>query len=216
MKNVAGRLKYTPDYTDGIIESLTYTNIKQTFTRFTSQTPPSDPDARFKFFHSAILPQVTRLVESTPPDTSGGPGILIFIPSYLDFVRVRNSLVDSNFSYASISEYTDATDVRKARSHFMSGRHSVLLYTGRAHHFHRYNIRAVKRVVFYGVPENPRHYDEVVGSIGKTLDRAEAERREVWVKCAFSKWEMQALERVVGSKRVAKMIGDRGDTFDFV
>jgi U3 small nucleolar RNA-associated protein 25 len=215
MRNVAGRLKYTPDYTNGVIETLTHNNIKQTFTRFESPTPPSDPDARFKFFHSAILPQITRLA-STPFDGTGGAGILVFIPSYLDFVRVRNSLVEADFSYASISEYTDATDVRKARSHFMSGRHAVLLYTGRAHHFHRYNIRGVKRVVFYGIPENPRFYEEVVGFVGKTLERAEAERRSVWVRCAFSKWEVQALERVVGSKRVAKMVGDKGDTFDFV
>ncbi|KAF2280565.1 DUF1253-domain-containing protein [Westerdykella ornata] len=216
MRNVSGRLKYTPDYADGIIESLPYTNIRQTFTRFTSQTPPSDPDARFAFFNSAILPQITKLVSSRPPDAPGGLGILVFIPSYLDFVRVRNSLVESNFSYASISEYTDATDVRKARSHFMSGRHSVLLYTGRAHHFHRYNMRGVKRVVFYGLPENPRFYEEAVGFIGKTLERGEAEKKEVWVRCAFSKWDVQALERIVGSKRVGRMVGDRGDTFDFV
>jgi U3 small nucleolar RNA-associated protein 25 len=74
----------------------------------------------------------------------------------------------------------------------------------------------VKRVVFYGVPENPRFYEEVVGFVGKTLERGEVERREVWVRCAFSKWEVQALERVVGSKRVGKMVGDKGDTFDFV
>lgn len=215
MRNFAGRLKYTPDYTAGVIETLPYANIKQTFTRFVSATPPADPDARFKFFHSAILPQITRL-SSARSEGSTGAGILVFIPSYLDFVRVRNSLVEENFSYASISEYTDATDVRKARSHFMSGRHSVLLYTGRAHHFHRYNLRGVKRVVLYGVPENPIFYEEVVGFVGKTLERGEAERGEVWVRCAFSKWEVQALERVVGSKRVGRMVSDKGDTFDFV
>ncbi|KAF2692120.1 U3 small nucleolar RNA-associated protein 25 [Lentithecium fluviatile CBS 122367] len=211
MRNVTGRLKYTADYTSGIIESLAY-GIKQTFSRFDSPSHLTDPDSRFKYFSSTVLPQITRF----PKPPQGGIGVLVYVPSYLDFVRVRNSLVDSDLSYASISEYTDLTDVRKARSHFMSGRHSLLLYTGRAHHFHRYHIRGVKRVVFYGVPENPRFYDEVVGFIGKTVERGEVSRAEGSVRVCFSKWERLELERIVGSKRVGKMVGDRGDVFDFI
>lgn len=211
MRNIAGRLRYTPDYTSGLIESLSY-GIKQTFMRFDSPSHLTDPDARFKYFHSSILPSISRL----PKPATGGVGVLVFIPSYLDFVRVRNSLVDSDFSYGLIQEYTDPTDVRKARSHFMSGKHSLLLYTGRAHHFHRYQIRGVKRVVFYGVPENPKFYDEVVGFIGKSVERGEISRQEASVRVAFSKWERLELERVVGTKRVGKMIGDKGDVFDFV
>jgi U3 small nucleolar RNA-associated protein 25 len=201
MRNFAGRIKYSPDYTAGLIESLNY-GIKQTFSRFDSPSHIADPDARFTFFHSSVLPQIKRL----PKPSEGGLGVLLFIPSYLDFVRVRNSLVDSDFSYASLSEYTDATDVRKARSHFMSGRHSLLLYTGRAHHFHRYNLRGVKRVVFYGVPENARFYDEVLGFVAKSVERGEVDRKEAGVRVCFSRWERLELERVVGSKRVAKMV----------
>ena len=211
MRNVAGRLKYTPDYTAGLIESLPY-SVRQTFLRFDSPSHLTDPDARFKHFNSSILPSVHRL----PRNPEGGLGVLVFIPSYLDFVRVRNSLVDSDLSYASISEYTDQTDVRKARSHFMNGKHSLLLYTGRAHHFHRYNIRGVKRVVFYGVPENPKFYEEVVGFIGKSIERGEISKAEATVRICFSKWERLELERLVGTKRIAKMIGDKGDVFDFV
>ncbi|CAN9264527.1 unnamed protein product [Alternaria alternata] len=211
MRNFAGRLKYTADHTAGLIETLSY-GIKQTFLRFDSPSHLTDPDARFKYFSTTILPSITRL----PKPVEGGLGVLVFIPSYLDFVRIRNSLVDTDIAYASISEYTDATDVRKARSHFMNGKHSVLLYTGRAHHFHRYNLRGVKRVVFYGVPENHIFYDEVVGFVGKSIERAEISRAEASVKVCFSRWERLELERIVGSKRVGKMVGDRGDVFDFV
>lgn len=211
MRNVAGRLKYTADYTAGLIESLSY-SIKQTFLRFDSPSHLTDPDARFKYFSSTTLPYITRI----PRPLEGGPGVLLFIPSYLDFVRVRNSLVDTDISFASISEYTDATDVRKARSHFMNGKHSLLLYTGRAHHFHRYEIRGVKRVVFYGVPENPIFYDELLRFVGKSIDRGEISRAEASVRVCFSKWERLELERIVGSKRVGKMVADRGDVFDFV
>jgi U3 small nucleolar RNA-associated protein 25 len=211
MRNFTGRLKYTADHTAGLIETLSY-GIKQTFLRFDSPSHLTDPDARFKYFSTTILPSITRL----PKPVEGGLGVLVFIPSYLDFVRIRNSLVDTDIAYASISEYTDATDVRKARSHFMNGKHSVLLYTGRAHHFHRYNLRGVKRVVFYGVPENHIFYDEVVGFVGKSVERAEISRAEASVKVCFSRWERLELERIVGSKRVGKMVGDKGDVFDFV
>ncbi|KAF2026299.1 U3 small nucleolar RNA-associated protein 25 [Setomelanomma holmii] len=211
MCNVAGRLKYTATFTSGLIESLSY-GIKQSFLRFDSPSHLTDPNARFKYFSSTVMPSIMRL----PKPLEGGAGVLVFIPSYLDFVRVRNSLVDTEISYASISEYTDQTDVRKARSHFMNGKHSLLLYTGRAHHFHRYNIRGVKRVVFYGVPENPIFYEEVLGFIGKSIERAEISRAEANVRVCFSKWERMELDRIVGTKRVGKMIGDKGDVFDFV
>lgn len=211
MRNFAGRLKYTPSYDSGIIEALPY-GIKQTFSRFDSPSYLTDPDARFKYFSSSVLPKILK----TPKPPEGGIGVLLFIPSYLDFVRVRNALVDIDISYASISEYTDTTDVRRARSHFMSGRHSLLLYTGRAHHFHRYNIRGVKRVVFYGVPENPKFYEEIVGFAGKTVERGDIARTESNVKVVFSKWERLELERVVGAKRVGRMVTDKGDVFDFV
>jgi U3 small nucleolar RNA-associated protein 25 len=211
MRNISGRLKYTPDYSGGLIESLSH-GIKQTFLRFDSPSHLTDPDARYKYFSSTILPSILR----TPKPAEGGPGILLFVPSYLDFTRLRNSLVDINISYASISEYTEMTDVRKARSHFMNGKHSLLLYTGRAHHFHRFNIRGVKRVVFYGVPENPIFYEELIGMVAKSVERAETSRVEAGVRVMFSKWERMELERIVGTKRLARMIGDKGDVFDFV
>ncbi|KAL5428096.1 rRNA-binding ribosome biosynthesis protein utp25 [Paraphaeosphaeria minitans] len=211
MHNFAGRLKYTPSYDAGVIETLPH-GIKQTFARFDSPSYMTDPDARFKYFTSSVLPRILK----TPNPPGGGIGVLLFIPSYLDFVRVRNALVDIDISYASISEYTDTTDVRRARSHFMSGRHSLLIYTGRAHHFHRYTIRGVKRVVFYGVPENPKFYEEIVGFVGKTVERGEISKSEANVRVVFSKWERLELERVVGAKRVGKMVVDKGDVFDFV
>ncbi|KAF2260100.1 U3 small nucleolar RNA-associated protein 25 [Lojkania enalia] len=196
MRNASGRLKFTPDYAIGEIETLNY-GIKQTFTRFDSPSHISDPDSRFKYFTSTVLPHVSRL----PKPVQGGQGILIFIPSYLDFVRLRNSLVDSDWSYGIVSEYSSPTDVRRARSHFMSGKYSLLLYTGRAHHFHRYNIRGVRHVVFYSVPENPKFYAEAVSWIGRTIERGESGARECGVRVVFSKWERGELERVVGSKR---------------
>lgn len=211
-KNWAGKIKISPHH-DGAIQELGL-KVRQTFLRLSSPSLVSDPETRFQFFTSAVVPQLVR-------HSKGNEGTLVFIPSYLDFVRVRNyfatSPVTSTLSFGAISEYTSVSDVARARSHFLSGRHTVLLYTERAHHFRRYQIRGVRKVVLYSLPDNPVFYKEIVGGyLGRSLGEGRIEPGEAGAKVLFSKWDVLKLERVAGSERVGKMIMDRGDTFDFV
>lgn len=226
MLNISGKAKYTRLYQGTITDlSPSLPHLKQTFSRFSTTDPSSDPDARFKYLTSAILPSLTRLPSKIPSAdgaTTTGPGTLLFIPSYLDFVRIRNffatSTLTQHLSFGAISEYTSVSDSRRARSHFLSGRHAVLLYTGRAHHFHRYRIRGVRRVVMYGVPENPEFYKEMVGGfLGRSVEEGRCGEGDVGVRVLFSRFDALALERVVGSARVGNMLREKGgDTFDFV
>lgn len=216
MRNIAGKLKYQPEY-NGAIMNIGVP-VKQTFSRFDSSSPFLDPEFRFKYFSSTIVPLISRIPK--PPD--GSKGILIFIPSYLDFVRIRNYFAGSqatqDISFGAISEYTEARDMRRARSHFISGRHAVLLYTGRAHHFRRYNIKGVKRIIMYALPDNPIFYEEIARDfIQSTLSEGKAEAIEMTVRAIISKWDGLKLERIVGTSRVKGMLRDKaGDTFDFV
>ncbi|KAK4496140.1 hypothetical protein PRZ48_012119 [Zasmidium cellare] len=216
MLNIAGKAKITPTY-PGTINDTSGLGIKQTFLRFDSPSPPSDPDARFKFFTTAILPSLLRL----PKPSDNAQGILIFIPSYFDFLRLRNFFATStqtqNISFGAIHDYSDVSSQRRARSHFLSGRHSFLLYTQRAHHFFRLKLKGVKRVVMYGVPDHAVFYRELVeGFLGTSVNEGRVDPVEAGVRAVFGKWDGLRMERVVGSARVKGMLGGVGDTFDFV
>ncbi|KAH8821054.1 U3 small nucleolar RNA-associated protein 25 [Xylogone sp. PMI_703] len=211
-KNWAGKIKINRNY-GGAIQEIGM-KVKQTFSRLESPSFATDPEARFNYFTTAIVTSLVRHKKDTA-------GTLIFIPSYVDFVRVRNyfatSSTASSLSFGSISEYTSVKDVSRARSHFLTGRHNVLLYTERAHHFRRYHLRGVKKVIMYGLPDNPIFYKELVGGyLGKSIQEGIIEPGEGSVRAIFSKWDMLKLERIVGSERVGRMIKEKGDTFDFI
>ncbi|EAA32398.1 DUF1253-domain-containing protein [Neurospora crassa] len=211
--NWAGKARLQAEY-PGVIQYLGV-KTRQTFSRFDAASIAADPDARFAYFTKAIVP---TLVKRAAKDAAG---TLIFIPSYLDFVRVRNYFANNpaveSVTFGNISEYADTPEASRARSHFLTGRHRVLLYTERAHHFRRYAIKGVKRVIFYGLPDNPIFYREIAGGyLQKSEQALMLEHGQGHVKVMFSKYDIMKLERIVGTKRAGKMITEQGDTFDFV
>lgn len=214
--NVAGKLLYIKKVDGAIVE--TGLTSKQTFCRFDFKSPASEPDDRFNYFSTTIVPSFTNHTRIRPGSSQG---ILIFISSYADFVRVRNYLASSpdtqNVSFGSISEYTSVSEVARARSHFLSGRHSVLLYTERAHHFRRYHLKGVKKVIMYALPDNPIFYEEIVGAfLQASIMAGKITAREAGMRALFSRLDVMKLERIVGSSRLSSMLRDKGgDTFDF-
>jgi U3 small nucleolar RNA-associated protein 25 len=228
--NIAGRVKHAPIYPGAMLAistlpSLPFPSVPQTFQRIASPSPLTDSDARFKHFTTTILPPLVR-------DARRLRGLLLFVPTYSDFTRLRNHLSTSPdteaLSFGSVSEYTPVKEVLRARSHFLSGRHSVLLYSERAHHHFRYQIKGVRKVLWYGVPENPIFWPEIIGLLGlgsagmDGITKGEGKGKgsvssKHIVRALFSKWDALKLERIVGTERVGRLIHDRGgDSFEFV
>lgn len=126
-----------------------------------NSVPPRLPPLSYAF---ASPPQVFPRIK----DSVQG-GVLIFARSYYDFVRLRNFLRAQSASFASLCEYTKQSDISRGRAWFFHGKRQFLLYTERAHFYHRYRIRGIKDLVFYSLPEFPNYYAEVGSVLGDHL-----------------------------------------------
>ena len=76
----------------------------------------------------------------------------------------------------------------------------------------------MRRIIFYGVPENPVFWTEIVAllGIGEAVSTVDKQGKGL-VRALFSKWDAMKLERVVGTDRVARLLAEKaGETFDFV
>ncbi|KAG0066223.1 rRNA-binding ribosome biosynthesis protein utp25, partial [Podila epicladia] len=137
-RNVAGKMKITQGYEHGSIVDVVPL-VQQNFDGI--ETP--------------YTPQLCR---SAVTQTH----TMIFVPSYFDFVRLRNYFTENKYSFAAICEYTSHTNVSGARSSFFHGEVSFLLYTERFHFFRWYNIRGTFHLAFYGLPEHSQFYPEML------------------------------------------------------
>lgn len=209
-QNVAGKVRFRPVITSQtcIMNSIGL-KIKQIFQRFDAIDPQSNYEARFKFFINSILPSVTR-------QTSYEDGLLVYIPSYFDYVRVKNHMkANTKFDFASIDEYSSQSKVSRARHSFLTGKIKILLYTERMHHFRRFELAGVKNVLIYEPPSNPLFYKELLRFVGKSIFKAEADVDLSFVKTLYSKWDAAALERIVGNERAPVLCNSVNEMYEF-
>lgn len=133
------------------------------------KTNPTDvmAAARFNFFCGKVIPALMRLIDAAVlPD-----GICIYVPSYYDFCQVRAHLKKANDDgllpdFVHLSEYTSNSDISRARAKFFNGLAKIMLVSERFYYFRRYQIRGIRQLIFYGLPEFPEFFSEWLGMIG--------------------------------------------------
>jgi U3 small nucleolar RNA-associated protein 25 len=169
--------------------------IAQVFHRFSCDRPAEQSATRLAFFLEEILPKFGDVLHNRT---------MIFIPSYFDFVRVRNHFRTEKMSFSQICEYTPSPHVVRARSHFYHAQRHYLLYTERFHYHHRSKIRGLRHVIFYGLPHFAGFYSELLNMMESDTD----------VSCTilYHKFDAVRLEQVVGSARVQDMLSSQKAT----
>jgi U3 small nucleolar RNA-associated protein 25 len=191
-------------------------SAKQVFQRIPCHSFRTQGADRLEYFEKHVLPQIQRTQQRRT---------MIFIPSYFEYISLRNLLLRNEIDFVSVTEYSRWTEVTRGRSRFLQGRKSILLYTGRAHFFYRHWIKGAKHVLFMGLPEHPQFYADIVNMLGidvreedeiSTTQVGETQRNTSLA--LFTPYEAHALERICSKSNADRMLrpGTTKSTFLFM
>ena len=205
-QSIAGRVKIrrkVPSDEASICDVMI--KMRQIFQRISCDSIATQGDSRLKYFKDKILPE---LLSSKQKHT------LIYIPSYFDFVALRNLLMKNDraqYHFVSVTEYARVSEVSRGRARFLQGRKRIMLYTGRAHFFMRHHIKGAKHLINYGLPEHAEFYPGLLNMLtqnvgGDSEDDLLESESPVTCLNLFTKYEAQCLERIVGSKHSERML----------
>lgn len=165
-----------------------------------------DQDARFQYFVDKILPQYRDSVMSHT---------FIYVPSYFDFVRLRNYLKKEDISFASVSEYSQRSEVSRARHFFQKGEKQFMLFSERFHFYKRYTIKGIHNLIFYGLPTYPHFYSEVCNMLQAGVREGGG---SVSFTCTalYSRYDMHRLAAITGADRAAQMLQSKKTVHLFI
>lgn len=187
--NHEGKVKLASEY-KGVLPKVVL-QIRQIYERFDANTAEDADDARFDYFTKKVFPKIK--------DSTQG-GIMLFISSYFEFIRVRNFLKSQEASFCLLGEYTEQSDISRARGWFFDGKKKIMLYTERAHFYHRYKIRGIQNLIIYSLPERKEFYPEVVNLLQGSA-----------CTVLFSRYDQLRLDRIVGTAASKRMVtSDKG------
>ena len=119
-RNASGRVAALPEHGVGCLSAVP-SGTRQLFVRFDAASPAELADARLHAFKERLLPALLRAVGE--PARPGGrrAQAVLFVPSYFDFVRVRQLLRDEDVPFVGLSEYSEPPDVARARAALQRG-----------------------------------------------------------------------------------------------
>ncbi|TMW61751.1 hypothetical protein Poli38472_010814 [Pythium oligandrum] len=211
-KNQSGLVKYVRNYDSGVGESTAsitqiVPQVKQIFQRIDLQTTERltaayEVELRFEYFQKHIF---------TPLLDSPRKHVLIFVPSYFDYVRVRNLFHETMnaklIRTVQCCEYTTSPQVSRARTSFFHGRCHVMLFTERFHFYHQYQMRGIHQLIFYGLPMMGEFYAEMLNMMDDASRQREGGESAASLSSValFTRLDLLRLQRVVGQKRAQRM-----------
>jgi len=161
--------------------------IFQELYRFDAKDGESEADARFHYFIKNLMP-------------GSEEHTLIFIPSYFDFVRLRNHLKKESESFVQVQEYAEKGKIAKARQLFFLGEKKFMLYTERFHFYYRYKIKGIRTILFYQLPVNPHFFAELINM--SQLDDGES----LQSKTLYSRSDLIRMQNIYGTNTARELV----------
>ncbi|XP_013029538.3 U3 small nucleolar RNA-associated protein 25 homolog [Anser cygnoides] len=178
--------------------------LPHVFRRIEAENLTSVIDTRFQFFIDKVLPEYRDAIMSHT---------LIYVPSYFDYVRLRNYFKKEDLNFAHTCEYTKKGGICRARRFFLNGDKQFLLLTERFHFYKRYTIKGIRNLIFYELPTYSHFYSEICNMMKATDSGVDA----TWTcTVLYSKYDAQKLAAVVGIDRTAQMLQSKKNVHLFV
>lgn len=192
--NFNGKVRYISNNMNGSIAHVA-SQIPQMFQRIDCTSFVDDADRRFDYFTRSVLPDFKNDMNK---------GTAIFIPSYYDFVRIRNYFKKEDLSFVQISEYSKRSNITKTRSLFAEKKKHFLLFSERFQFFYRYRLKGIKHIIFYQLPHYPNYYAELLNFMERTSSAS--------CTVLYSRFDGFKLEAVVGIERCKQMVSSVKDS----
>ncbi|PIA15139.1 DUF1253-domain-containing protein [Coemansia reversa NRRL 1564] len=203
--SIEGKVRIKPTYAGAIADVVA--QVTQVIKWVPVKRLQSAVDDRFNHFIEQILP---GLEKTTMSDNH----TVIFVSSYFDFVRIRNHCRNKGCSFAAISEYSTKTEAMQARRRLYDGSLQFILYSERAHFYHRYPIKGIRHMVFYSLPDRPRYYSEMV-NLMLTSNEGSISPEQLSCVAFYTKYDQLKIERIVGTKLAPQLLSGERSQFTF-
>ncbi|KAG7204092.1 hypothetical protein KM043_001942 [Ampulex compressa] len=195
--NYAGKVKVINPISLGSICQVV-TQVPQVFHKFETPNHAKALDDRMEFFVTKILPQYKDSIMNHT---------MIFVPSYFDFVKLRNYFRKEDLSFVQICEYSKDAKVARARDMFFHSDAHFLLYSERFHFFRRVRVKGIRHIIFYAPPTFPHIYSEMCNLMQEANQNARAgSESNMTVTILYSKYDVMQLAAIVGTDRASKML----------
>ncbi|KAJ2702980.1 rRNA-binding ribosome biosynthesis protein utp25 [Coemansia sp. IMI 209128] len=204
-RSIEGKVRIKPVYPGAVTDVVA--QVPQVFKRLSVKRLQSAADDRFAHFVDHVFPELQKA-------STGDKHVLLFVSSYFDFVRVRNFCRDKCCSFAAISEYSTTSEAMGARRSLFAGELGFILYSERAHFYHRYPIKGIHRLVFYSLPEHPLFYTELLNLMLTSNDDT-ASPELLSCTALYTKYDQLKIERIVGSKLASQLLTSERSQFTF-
>lgn len=173
--------------------------LPQAFQRFSCVIPSEEAEARFEFFKAKILPQFRSLTH-----------VLIYIPTYYDYVRVRNYFRREAIGFCQVCEYSKSEKVARARDMFFHGQKNFLLLTERFHFYRRYLIKGIRHIIFYQLPTYSHYYSEFANMVQDSTEYS------ITVTVLYCKLDALKLSGTIGYQRAKAILEAENSVHMFV
>ncbi|KAK3921723.1 Digestive organ expansion factor-like protein [Frankliniella fusca] len=195
--NFAGSVRVVNPVSTGTICQVVV-QVPQVFQRLEAASVTQSLDVRFDFLVRKVIPDHTDpLMGHT----------MIYVPSYFDYVRIRNYLRKQDLSFVQICEYSKEGKVARARDMFYHSQVQFLLYSERFHFFRRPLIKGIRHIIFYQPPSVPHFYSEMCNQMQEANQNPYGgSENNMTVTVLYNKFDAPQLSAIVGSERASRMI----------